>query len=129
MAETNDRAAGIVIQVQTNFEPSRSEPKLNRWFFAYHVRIANEGPETVQLLSRSWIITDAEGRVEQVRGPGVVGEQPVLKPGQSFEYTSGCPLTTPFGSMHGAYEMTTPEGERFQVPIPPFALRLPGTMN
>ena len=129
MAESNQTSEAIVIQVQTKFEPARSDPKLNRWFFAYHVRIANEGPKPVKLLSRSWIITDAQGRVEQVQGPGVVGEQPVIEPGEAFEYTSGCPLTTPFGSMHGTYEMTDEQGERFHVPIPAFALRLPGTMN
>ncbi|HEY5959403.1 MAG TPA: Co2+/Mg2+ efflux protein ApaG [Polyangiaceae bacterium] len=120
---------GIRVRVKTEFAPTHSDPRRHRWFFSYTIRISNEGPETVQLLNRSWIITNAEGHVEQVQGAGVVGEQPVLEPGRAFEYTSGCPLQTPFGSMHGTYEMATQEGERFEVAIPPFVLRLPGSMN
>ncbi|HMA95303.1 MAG TPA: Co2+/Mg2+ efflux protein ApaG [Polyangiaceae bacterium] len=120
---------GIRVRVRTEFRPDQSDLKSRRWFFAYTIRISNEGAKTVQLLNRSWVITNAEGRVEFVQGAGVVGEQPVLEPGQSFEYTSGCPLGTPFGSMHGTYEMTTADGERFEVRIPTFVLRLPGTMN
>jgi ApaG protein len=115
--------------VESTFAPSRSDPQQGLWFFAYKIRIANEGRETVQLLNRSWLITNAKGHVEEVHGPGVVGEQPVLEPGRAFEYSSGCPLGTPFGSMRGSYEMTTPQGERFEVTIPPFVLRLPGSMN
>jgi ApaG protein len=120
---------GIRVRVRTEFRPDQSDPKSHRWFFAYTIRISNEGGKTVQLLSRSWVITNAEGQVEIVQGAGVVGEQPVLAPGQSFEYTSGCPLGTPFGSMQGTYEMTSSEGERLEVRIPSFALRLPGSMN
>lgn len=117
------------MQVESEFAPSHSAPQQHRWFFAYKVRITNDGDETVQLLNRSWIITNAEGHVEQVSGPGVVGEQPVLRPGYAFEYSSGCPLGTPFGSMRGTYEMVNELGERFEVQIPPFVLRLPSSMN
>ncbi len=120
---------GIRVQVQSQYDPSRSRPHQNQWFFLYTVRIANESSVTVQLLSRHWIITDATGHVEEVRGPGVVGEQPVLEPRQSFEYTSGCPLTTPFGSMHGAYQMATAGGERFDATIAAFTLSEPHALH
>jgi ApaG protein len=120
---------GIRVRVRSEFRPDHSDARQRRWFFAYTIRITNEGARTVQLLHRSWIITNAEGHVEIVQGAGVVGEQPVLEPGNSFEYTSGCPLGTPFGSMHGHYEMSTKDGERFEVEIPSFVLRMPGTMN
>jgi ApaG protein len=120
---------GIRVRISSEFSPQHSDPDRRRWFFAYTIRISNEGSESVQLLNRSWIITNAEGHVERVQGPGVVGEQPVLRPGHAFEYTSGCPLGTPFGSMRGSYEMTNERGERFEVEIPAFVLRLPGTMN
>lgn len=120
---------GIRVQVQSQYDPSRSRPHQNQWFFLYTVRIANESSVTVQLLSRHWIITDATGHVEEVRGPGVVGEQPVLGPGQSFEYTSGCPLTTPFGSMHGTYQMATAGGERFDAAIASFTLSEPHALH
>lgn len=97
--------------------------------FAYHVRIQNEGPETVQLVSRHWIITDATGRVEEVKGPGVVGHQPILKSGESFEYTSGCPLGTAVGTMHGSYQMVNARGERFDAVIAPFTLAEPYALN
>lgn len=105
------------------FSPNHSDPKKKEWFFLYTITIKNEARETVQLLNRHWTITDAHGHVEEVRGPGVVGKQPSLKSGESFEYTSGCPLKTPFGSMHGTYEMLTEHGERFNATIAPFALR------
>ena len=120
---------GIRVRVQARYDPGRSSPQQNQWFFLYTVQIANESPVTVQLLSRHWIITDATGHVEEVRGPGVVGEQPVLAPGQSFEYTSGCPLTTPFGSMHGTYQMVTTEGEQFDVEIAGFTLSEPHALQ
>ena len=104
---------GIRISVETQYDPTRSSPQQSQWFFLYTIRITNEGPVTAQLMTRHWIITDATGHVEEVKGPGVVGEQPVLAQGQSFEYTSGCPLATPFGSMRGSYQMTTADGERF----------------
>lgn len=125
MATSEAVTRSIRINVRAEFAPERSQPLKNAWFFLYTIQIANEGPETVQLLSRHWIITDAMGRVEEVRGPGVVGKQPVLSPGQSFQYTSGCPLTTPFGSMHGTYQMITQAGEMFDVEIAPFTLTEP----
>jgi ApaG protein len=114
---------GIRVEVRARFSPEQSEPQRNLWFFLYTVVIANGSAETVQLLSRHWVITDATGRVEEVRGPGVVGEQPVLEPGESFEYTSGCPLPTPFGSMHGSYELGNGRGESFEIEIARFELR------
>jgi ApaG protein len=120
---------GIRIEVQSLFVPERSDPDNGEWFYAYRVRIANEGEATAQLLSRHWVIIDGSGRVEEVRGPGVVGEQPVLRPGQSFEYTSGCPLRTPHGSMHGSYQMVTAGGERFDAEIAPFALGEPEVVH
>jgi len=120
---------GVRVHVQSRYDPSRSRPHQNQWFFLYTVRISNESSETVQLLSRHWIITDATGHVEEVRGPGVVGEQPVLGPGQSFEYTSGCPLTTPFGSMHGTYQMVNARGERFDATIASFTLSEPHALQ
>ena len=120
---------GIEVQVESAFVPEHSDPQQRRWFYSYRIRISNQSEEKVQLINRFWVITDAEGQVEHVRGAGVVGEQPVLGPGQSFEYTSGCPLGTPFGSMHGIYEMVSERGEHFEVRIPAFVLRQPGTMN
>jgi len=119
---------GIRVRVEASFVPERSRPADGHWFFAYTITIANEGDEPAQLLSRHWVITDAEGRVEEVRGPGVVGQQPRLAPGQSFEYTSFCPLRTPFGTMHGTYQMIAARGP-FEVEIAPFSLALPFSMN
>ena len=113
---------GVRIEVTTEYDPSRSFPEHNRWFYLYTVEISNDGSETVQLVSRHWIITDASGHVEEVKGPGVVGESPVLEEGESFEYTSGCPLTTPYGSMHGTYQMVTADGDRFDAMIAEFVL-------
>ncbi|MGH3426267.1 MAG: Co2+/Mg2+ efflux protein ApaG, partial [Mycobacteriales bacterium] len=93
----------IRVRVQSSYIPERSDPERSSWFFIYTVEITNQGSETAQLVSRHWIITDANGEIEEVKGPGVVGKQPLLEPGQSFEYTSACPLKTPFGSMHGTY--------------------------
>jgi len=115
----------IRVRVQAQYDPSRSSPQQSQWFFLYTVKITNEGRDTVQLISRHWIITDGMEHVEEVRGPGVVGNQPVLKPGQSFEYTSGCPLTTPFGSMHGTYQMINNSDEKFDIEIAPFTLTEP----
>jgi ApaG protein len=119
----------VRIQVQTQYVPERSSPLHHQWFFAYHIRITNESLETIQLLARHWIITDARGHVEEVNGAGVVGEQPIIEPGEAYEYSSACPLTTPFGSMRGEYQMVNPQGEQFDATIPAFALRMPGTMN
>jgi len=120
---------GIRVHVESEYVADRSDPRANAYFFAYHVRITNSGKETVQLVSREWIITDGEGRVETVKGPGVVGEFPILRPGDSHEYTSFCPLTTSFGSMHGAYTMRTRAGEMFDAVIAPFTLAMPGVVN
>jgi len=120
---------GVRIQVKSAYLPDRSAPDEGRYLFAYRVRISNVGTETVQLLSREWIITDSDGDVETVRGPGVVGEQPVLDPGQSFEYTSFCPLPTPIGSMHGTYQMVSANGDTFDAEIAPFSLAVPSALN
>lgn len=117
----------IRVRVEAEFAPERSNPHQNQWFFLYTVQITNQGRETVQLLSRHWIITDAMGDVKDVRGPGVIGKQPRLEPGESFEYTSGCPLTTPFGSMRGTYQMVTTDNEHFDIEIPIFTLAGPYT--
>ena len=120
---------GIRVQVESAFVPDRSNPKESSYFFVYHVRISNVGGETAQLVSRHWIITDAEGETEHVKGPGVVGEQPVLAPGGGFEYTSFCPLKTSVGSMHGSYQMVTTGGEKFEATIAPFTLAVPNALN
>lgn len=116
---------GIQVTVLPEFRPDRSQPDQNRWFWAYTIEIANLGEQTVQLIARHWIITDAEGAVEEVKGLGVVGEQPVLNPGESFRYTSGCPLTTPSGIMEGSYRVNDESGRSFEVAIPPFSLDSP----
>jgi ApaG protein len=120
---------GIRVQVVSRYDPSRSNPHQNQWFFLYTVTLTNEGSITTQLLSRHWIITNANGKVEEVKGPGVVGEQPILAPGQSFEYTSGCPLPTSFGTMHGTYQMITAKGEQFDATIAPFTLSEPHALH
>jgi ApaG protein len=120
---------GIVVEVESRYVPERSDPKHARWYFAYRVRITNQGSERVQLLSRHWLIADAHGRVEEVKGPGVVGEQPILEPSEAFEYTSFCPLGTAFGSMRGTYRMITAHGEEFDAEIAAFALAEPFAVN
>lgn len=117
---------GVTIRVAPSFLPEHSDPDEDRWVWAYTIEIENGGGETIQLIDRRWIITDAQGRVEQIEGQGVVGEQPVLQPGDSYQYTSGCPLTTDSGAMVGAYGMVTEAGERFEAAIPAFSLHLPG---
>lgn len=120
---------GIRIQVTSTYLPDQSSPRDDHYLFAYHVRISNVGSETAQLISREWIITSAEGEVERVKGPGVVGEQPVLSPGASFEYTSYCPLKTTVGSMQGSYQMVTANGEKFDAAIAPFTLAAPHALH
>lgn len=121
---------GVRVRVESLYVPERSSPRDDSYFFAYHVRISNVGDETVQLVSREWIITDADGEVERVSGPGVVGEQPVLQPGALFEYTSYCPLKTSVGSMHGAFHMVVGgTGEKFEAMIAPFTLAMPNAVN
>jgi ApaG protein len=127
MSERTTR--GITVEVETEFVEGRSNPDEGYYFFAYHVTIANIGKETAQLISRHWVITDGDGKVEHVRGPGVVGAQPRLRPGESFEYTSACPLPTPVGTMHGTYQMVTEDGEAFDAEIAPFTLAVPGSLN
>ena len=128
---TNDvtTTAGIRIKVETMYLPDRSSPRQGQFLFAYHITISNVGVETAQLLSRHWIITDAEGEVQEFRGPGVVGEQPVLEPGTSYEYTSYCPLKTNVGTMQGTYTMVRPGGEQFEARIAPFTLAVPNALN
>ncbi|HSF99691.1 MAG TPA: Co2+/Mg2+ efflux protein ApaG [Vicinamibacterales bacterium] len=120
---------GIRVSVVSEYEPERSQPTDGQWFFLYTITITNTGTEPVQLVSRHWIITNANGEVEEVRGPGVVGQQPVLEPSESFTYTSGCPLSTSFGKMEGTYQMATRSGETFDVKIAPFTLSEPYTVH
>ncbi len=127
VSETTTRH--ISIRVLPRYVEEQSDPSNSHYLFAYHITIRNQGDETVQLLSRHWIITDGEGRIEEVRGPGVVGYQPTLKPGEEFQYSSGCPLTTPVGTMHGSFQMITSEGENFDARIDPFRLAIPRVLN
>jgi ApaG protein len=120
---------GVRVKVQSEYSADQSAPSKNQWFFLYTVTISNESAETVQLLTRHWVITDGTGHIEEVRGPGVVGKQPTMKPGESFEYTSGCPLSTPFGVMEGTYQMVTQNGERFDAKIAPFTLSEPYSVH
>jgi ApaG protein len=115
----------ISVSVRPFYLEDQSSPDEDRFVWAYRVNIQNRGAETVQLLRRHWRITDKHGRLQEVKGPGVVGEQPVLKPGESFEYTSGCPLGTPSGIMAGSYQMSTTGGEHFDIEIPAFSLDSP----
>ena len=126
---TGTTTRGIRVEVRSEFLPERSSVREGSYLFQYHVRISNSGGETAQLISREWIITNADGEVERVKGPGVVGEQPVLPPGGSFEYTSYCPLKTSVGSMQGSYQMVTAGGERFDAVIAPFTLAVPNALN
>ncbi|MCO8030528.1 Co2+/Mg2+ efflux protein ApaG [Brevundimonas diminuta] len=116
---------GVVVRVRPSYLAGQSDPAEGRWVWAYQVEIVNLSGGPVQLVARRWTITDALGRVEKVRGPGVVGEQPVIEPGDSYAYASGCPLTTPSGSMVGAYFMQDAEGRMFEAAIPAFSLDVP----
>src|SRR3954466_15718233 len=120
---------GIEVQVRSEYVPARSSPRESSYFFQYHVRIANVGDQTAQPVPREWVITHADGRVERVKGPGVVGEQPVLPPGASFDYTSFCELKTAVGTRHGSYQMVTASGDRFDATIAPFTLAVPNALN
>jgi len=126
---SNATTEGIRVTVRSFYVPEQSAPRAKRYVFAYTVRIANEGELTAQLRTRHWIITDADGNVDEVRGDGVVGAQPTLRPGQHFEYTSGCVLRTPRGTMHGTYRMHREDGHAFDATIAPFDLTLPMTLN
>jgi ApaG protein len=120
---------GIRVSVSSVYVPSQSSPIEHRYVFAYTVRIANEGTETAQLRTRHWVITHGNGKIEEVRGPGVVGHHPVLRPGEHFEYTSGCVLETPRGTMQGTYQMSCPDGSSFDAEIATFGLELPHSLN
>ncbi len=123
--KTND----LTVTVVPEFLAEHSRPDEGHYVWAYHITIANDGTERVQLINRYWKIIDGEGRVQEVRGVGVVGEQPILEPGQEYSYTSGCPLPTPSGLMLGAYEMSKDTGERFDISVPVFSLDSPNATN
>ena len=119
----------IKVDVETNYVEEQSDPKERRFVFSYTVTLRNEGQVPAKLLTRHWIITDANGKVQEVRGDGVVGEQPHLEPGQGFRYTSGTVLETPVGSMQGSYQMVADDGHKFDAPIAPFRLAVPGLLH
>ncbi len=127
MEETSDYA--LEISVATQFLDEESDPGEDRYVFAYTIRIRNLGRLPAQLINRHWVITDANGKIEEVRGEGVVGEQPRLEPGEQFTYTSGAVLQTAVGTMQGSYDMTGDDGTRFDAPIPPFTLSMPRTLH
>ncbi len=118
---------GVTVRVSVSYLPEQSDPSRGRWFWAYHIRIENDGEQTVQLLRRHWTITDGRGEVQRVDGEGVVGDQPILAPGESYDYVSGCPLATSSGTMEGAYGMAGADDSAFAVAIPRFALMAPAT--
>ena len=127
---SNTLTRGVRIVAQPRYVPEQSDPAAKSYFFAYHITIRNEGADKVQLLSRHWVITNGEGKVEEVRGPGVVGHQPILAPGEAFEYTSACPLDTAVGTMHGEFAMLVSETrEPFDARIAPFRLAVPSALN
>ena len=117
----------VTVRVSVSYLPEQSEPARGRWFWAYHIRIENDGTSAVQLLTRHWVITDGRGARHSVEGEGVVGEQPMIEPGASYDYVSGCPLATPTGSMQGTYRMVGEDGASFDVAIPRFTLLAPAT--
>jgi ApaG protein len=119
----------IQVAVSTQYVAEQSDPGVNRHVFAYTIRILNSGNVSAQLISRHWVITDADGQVQEVRGLGVVGHQPLLAPGQSFEYTSGCQLATAVGTMRGSYQMTAEDGVQFEAPIAEFVLSMPRVLH
>lgn len=119
----------IRVSIQTSYLPEQSDPGSERFVFSYTITIHNAGEEAAKLLRRHWIITDANGKVQEVRGDGVVGEQPHLAPGQGFRYSSGAILETPVGTMQGSYQMVTDEGRSFDAPIAPFRLAMPGILH
>ena len=119
----------IRVEVLSRHSPENSRPQQGEWVFEYTVRITNQGSDTVQLISRHWIIADALDHVEEVKGPGVIGEQPVLAPGESFKYSSWCPLRTPTGMMFGEYQMARADGTGFEIEVAPFGLRARHTVH
>ena len=126
---SDTKTGGIRIVVNSEYIPERSNPTKSRFFYAYHITIHNEGSQPAKLLGRYWHITDGNGNIEEVRGPGVVGKKPFLKQGESFEYTSFCPLTTEFGVMHGIFHMIRDNGKKFDAIIKPFKLAVPFSIN
>ncbi|QNP41242.1 Co2+/Mg2+ efflux protein ApaG [Lysobacter solisilvae (ex Woo and Kim 2020)] len=124
-----ERIYSIDIDVATRYLDDQSEPEQDRYVFAYTIRIRNSGQVPARLLARHWVITDANGKTEEVAGDGVVGEQPYLRPGENFEYTSGAVLETDLGTMHGDYQMLADDGTRFAAPIPAFTLTIPRTLH
>jgi len=124
-----EKEHNITVEVETDYIEGQSEPDNERYVFSYTITIRNEGGEPAQLLSRHWLITDANGNVQEVKGEGVVGEQPHLKPGEGFQYTSGAMITTPVGSMQGSYQMVTDQGDEFDTEIPAFTLAIPRTLH
>jgi ApaG protein len=119
----------ISINVNTTYLTEQSDPTADRYVFAYTINIANTGTVAAQLISRHWVITDAENVIQEVKGLGVVGEQPLLQPGESFEYTSGTAMATPVGTMHGSYQMVAEDGNKFEAEIPPFTLSMPRVLH
>ena len=124
-----DATHEITVAARATFVPEQSDPDRGRYVFGYTVTITNTGTVAAQLISRHWIITDAAGKVQEVRGQGVIGEQPLLRPGQSFEYTSGTMIATPVGTMRGSYQMIAQDGEQFDAPIPEFTLSMPRVLH
>ena len=122
-----ETTAGITVRVSVSFLPEQSTPDRGQWFWAYHIRVENGAAMAVQLMSRRWVIADGRGARHDVEGDGVIGEQPVIAPGESYDYVSGCPLATPTGSMQGIYRMVAEDGSSFDVAIPKFALIAPVT--
>jgi len=129
MTMNTENEHNITVEVVTDYIEGQSEPDNERYVFSYTITIRNEGGEAAQLLSRHWLITDANGNVQEVKGEGVVGEQPHLKPGEGFQYTSGAMITTPVGSMQGTYQMVTDQGDEFDTEIPAFTLAIPRTLH
>ena len=126
---SNTVTRGVRIIARPQYVAEQSEPAAGQYFFSYHITIRNEGEVPVQLLSRHWVITNGENKVEHVRGPGVVGYQPLLQPGEEFQYSSACPLGTPVGTMHGEFNMVLDGGEKFDALIDPFRLAVPTALN
>ena len=125
----NERRYEITVSAAVQYLPDQSDEKAGRYVFAYTIHIRNTGNATAQLISRHWIITDSQGLVQEVRGMGVVGSQPLLQPGERFEYTSGASIATPVGTMRGSYQMLADDGTRFEAPIPEFTLSVPRVLH
>lgn len=126
---TDARLQKILVEAQTRYLNEQSDPAQNRFAFAYTITIRNAGPIAATLLDRHWVITDGNGKIQEVRGPGVVGEQPLIEPGASHTYTSGCLLETPVGSMQGSYGMRSVDGQEFRAPVAVFRLARPNALN